>query len=127
MKKILLASLLLLIASPISAQQDYPRDITLSWTNPTQYVDGSVIETGDLDSVRVECFRGSDTVATFTATVPDTGEGAPQTETFVAVIPQPGTYSCVAYAIVIDGTESDPSNTTSRKYIGKPLPPQTFN
>jgi hypothetical protein len=115
------------LSSLASAQQDYPRDITLNWINPSQYVDGSVIEAGDLDSIRVECFRGSDAAATFVETREDTGEGAAQSETYVGVIPQPGTYTCFAYAIVIGGTESDPSNPTSRKYIGKPLPPQTFN
>ena len=136
MKKLSLATsgekmirlLLVLLTLPVVAfaQQDYPRDITLSWTNPSQYVDGSVIEAGDLESIRVECFRGSDTVATFVSSVPDTGEGAPQTETFAGVIPQPGTYTCFAYAIAV-GVESDASNAASRKFTGKPLPPQNFN
>ena len=122
-----LTLLLLLVGSTAFAQQAYPRDITLSWTNASQYTDGSTIEVGDLDSGRGECFRNNDPIATFTATVPDTGEGLPQSETFVGVIPGPGTYNCVAYSIVIDGTESDPSNTATKKYIGKPLPPQSFN
>jgi hypothetical protein len=125
MKKIVLLAALISVSA--FAQQDYPRDITLSWTNPSQYVDGSVIDAGDLDSIRVECFRGSETTATFTSTVADTGEGAAQTETYPGVIPNPGTYTCFAYAIVVDGTESDASNSAERKYIGKPLPPQTFN
>jgi len=120
-------AVLLLFATSAFAQQSYPRDITLSWENPSQYTDGSIIEAGDLDSIRVECFRGNDTVATFVSTVPDTGEGAPQSEVFAGVIPQPGTYTCIAYAIVVDGTESDPSNSVAKKYIGKPLPPQNFN
>ena len=117
---------LLLVPALAWAQQDYPRDITLSWTNPSSYTDGSPIAAGDLDSIRVECFRANETVATFTSTVPDTGEGLPQSETYVAVIPGPGTYRCFAYAIV--GTsESDPSNEATKKYTGKPLPPQSFN
>ena len=112
----------------VCAQQNYPRDITLSWTNTDTFVGGTLMEPGDLESVRVECFRHSDPVnPTFTATVPDTGEGQPQTETFVGVIPQPGTYNCFAYSIVIDGQESDPSDQASSKYVGKPLPPQNFN
>ena len=126
MKKLVLAGALLL-SGAVLAQQDYPRDITLSWTNPSEYVDGSIIEAGDLDSIRVECFRGSETAPTFTSTVADSGEGLAQSETYVAVIPNPGTYTCFAYAIVVDGTESDASNSAERKYIGKPLPPQTFN
>lgn len=122
----LLTLVLLVFSASVSAQSDYPRDITLSWTNPSQYVDGSAIEAGDLDSVRVECFRSNDTVPTFVSTVPDTGEGLPQTETYTAAIPSPGTYTCVAYAIVVGGVESDASNSATRKYTGKPLPPQTF-
>lgn len=127
MKRLITLAALLFLASTVNAQQGYPRDITLSWVNPSQYVDGSTIEAGDLDSIRVECFRNNETVATFTDTRADTGEGAPQSETYAGVIPSPGTYSCVAYAIVVDGTESDASNNVSRKYIGKPLPPQQFN
>jgi hypothetical protein len=125
MKLVTILALVLLSTTAV-AQQDYPRAITLSWTNPSQYVDGSVIEAGDLESVRVECVRNNDTVPVFSSTVPVTGEGVSQSETFTGVIPQPGTYNCVAYAIVVDGTESDPSNTASKKYIGKPLPPQNF-
>lgn len=125
MKKLSAAALLLATVS-VCAQQNYPRDITLSWVNADEFVDGTPMEAGDLESVRIECFRQNDTDATFTATVPDSGEGQPQTETFEGVIPQPGTYNCFAYSIVIDGTESDPSNQTSKKYVGKPLPPQTF-
>lgn len=121
-----LVLLALLLAAPAFSQSDYPRDITLDWTNPSQYVDGSTIEAGDLDSIRVECFRNNDTVPAFVSTVPDTGEGAPQSETYTGAIPSPGTYSCVAYAIVVGGAESDASNTATRKYTGKPLPPQTF-
>lgn len=119
--------LLLFLSGTSLAQQDYPRDITLSWTNPSQYVDGSIIETGDLDSIRVTCFRGNDTTPTFTSSVPDTGEGAAQEETYLGAIPQPGTYTCFAYAKVVTGEESDASNPTEKKYTGKPLPPQTFN
>ena len=125
MKKLITLAALLVTAS-VCAQQGYPRDITLSWENPSQYVDGSPIEAGDLESVRIECYRQNDPTPAFTSTVPDTGEGQSQTETFTGVIPQPGTYNCFAYAIVVDGTESDPSNQTDKKFIGKPLPPQNF-
>ena len=95
-RSILIVATLLLSASAF-AQQDYPRDITLSWTNPSAYEGGAPIEAGDLETIRLECFRGSDTVATFTSAVPDSGEGLPQTEVFTAAIPQPGTYRCYAY------------------------------
>jgi hypothetical protein len=124
MKTYFTLAALLLAAASASAQTSFPRDITLSWTNPSEYVDGSIIEAGDLYYIRAACFRNAETSATFEMTVPATGEGALQTETFEAVIPSPGTYTCFAVAIVIDGTESDESNPTTRKYIGKPLPPQ---
>ena len=109
-----------------NAQQDYPRDITLSWTNADAYVDGTLMEAGDLDAVIIRCFRQNDTVPTFEDMVVDTGEGAAQTETFVGVIPRPGTYNCFARSVVTDGTESDDSAEASVKYLGKPLPPQDF-
>ena len=124
--KAILAVAVLLLSASAFAQQNYPRGITLSWTNPDAYEGGAPIEAGDLETIRVECFRGNDTVAAFTSSVPDTGEGLPQTETFAAVIPQPGTYRCYAYAIVVGGAESVASNEATKKYTGKPLPPQTF-
>lgn len=127
MKKlfIILAVLVLLGVSPMTyAQQDYPRPITLSWTNPDMYTDGTSIETGDLESIRIEVYRQNDTVPVFVATIPDNGEGAEQSETFAASIPQPGTYEVVAYAIVVGGAESDPSNSAFKKYTGKPRSPQ---
>ena len=48
---------LLFCAPVVYAQQDYPRDITLSWTNADSYTDGTAIESGDLTGVRIECFR----------------------------------------------------------------------
>ena len=127
LKQLLTLVVLLGFAATASAQQSYPRDITLSWTNPDQYVDFTPIEPGDLESIRVECFRQNDVTPAFTASVADNGEGLFQTETFVGVIPQPGTYNCVAYAIVVGGEESDASNEALKKYTGKPLPPQNFN
>jgi len=122
----MIAVVCLLMSASAFAQQDYPRDLTLSWTNPSAYEGGAPIEAGDLETIRLECFRSNDTVAAFTAAVPDTGEGLAQSETFVAVIPSPGTYRCYAYAIVVGGAESQPSNEALKKYTGKPLPPQTF-
>jgi hypothetical protein len=121
--------ILALLLAPLTAmaQQEYPRDITLSWTNASQYEDGSLIDAGDLTEVRVECFRNNDATPSFTATVPVTGEGLSQSEIFVGVIPSPGTYRCVSYSIIFDGTESVASNSTSKKYTGKPLPPQDYN
>jgi len=118
--------LVLLFAGAALGQQDYPRDITISWTNADQYTDGTAIEAGDLTGVRVECFRQNDTTPMLTGTFPPTAEGAPQTETFSGAIPQPGTYTCYGYSIVIGGIESDASNPAAKKYTGKPLPPAAW-
>lgn len=126
MKRYFIA-LLLLTASVCSfAQQDYPRDITLSWTNASLYTDGTAIEAGDLTGTRIECFRQNETVPMLTGTFVPTGEGAPQTETFAAAIPQPGTYTCFGYSIVIGGIESDASSPAQKKYTGKPNPPTAW-
>ena len=95
MKKIFIVLALITFSGSAFAQQDFPKDITVSWTNPSEYVpnpDGSpggLIEAGDLESIRVEIYRQSDTVPVFTATVPDNGEGADQAELFLSAIPQP--------------------------------------
>ena len=124
--RIIIVVLLTLVAASANAQQNYPRDITLSWTNADSYTDGTAIESGDLTGVRIECFRQNDTTPTVTGTFPATGEGLAQTETFSGAIPQPGTYTCYGYSIVIGGIESDPSNPAQRKYVGKPQPPATW-
>jgi hypothetical protein len=125
MKQILFVTLLLL-SSMANAQQEYPRDITLSWTNASQYTDGTDIEAGDLTGTRIECFRQNDTVPMLTGTFVPTGEGVPQTETFVGSIPQPGTYTCYGYSIVIGGIESDASAPAQKKYVGKPRAPTAW-
>lgn len=121
---------LLALAANAHAQQDFPRDINVSWTNADSYVDtvladgtvlpGGLIEPGDLENVRIEIYRQNDTVPVFTATIPDTGEGASQSELFAFAIPQPGTYRIEGYSIVIGGVESDASVPAFRKYTGKP-------
>jgi hypothetical protein len=121
-----IALIFLLAAGAASAQQDYPRDITLSWLNADSYVDGSPIEAGDLTGVRIECFRQTDTTPILTGTFPATGEGATQTETFAGAIPQPGTYTCFGWSIVVGGIESDASSPAQKKYVGKPRAPAAW-
>ena len=119
MKRILIIALLF-VASSALAQQDFPKDLTVSWVNPSLYTDDTPIEVGDLESIRIEVYRQNDTVPVFTATIPDSGEGLPQTEVFLASIPKPGTYRIEGYAIVVGGVESDPSIPAFKKYTGKP-------
>ena len=120
MKRLFLIVVLLSACGVSQAQQDFPRDITVSWTNPDSYVDGTLIEVGDLEFIRIEIYRHNDIVPVFTATIPDNGEGADQSELFAAAIPKPGTYRIEGYAIVIGGIESDASESAFKKYVGKP-------
>lgn len=119
-KTILITTILILISVSVNAQQNYPRDITVCWTNADSYVDGTLIDTGDLVSDRIEIYRQNDTVPAFTATIPALGEGLDQCETFTSAIPQPGTYRIEGYSIVVGGIESDASESIFEKYIGKP-------
>jgi hypothetical protein len=113
----------LLSAGLANAQQDYPRDITLSWINPSAYTDGTLIQSGDLTQIRLECYRHDDALTpVFSRTEIPSGEGTPQSVTYPGVIPRPGTYTCYGYAAVADGTESDPSLPAAQKYLGKPNP-----
>lgn len=123
----LITAILLLGATSVAyGQQDYPRDITLEWVNASQYVDGTDIEAGDLTGVKVDCYRQNDTVPMLSAIVPATGEGAAQVETYVGAIPNPGTYRCEAFSIVIGDIYSDASDPTFKKYVGKPKRVTTF-
>ncbi len=129
MKKILL--LIFLFSPALScAQQDYPRDILVSWVNADSYVDtvladgtvfpGGLIEAGDLENIRIEVYRQNDAVPVFTATIPANGEGLEQIELFADSIPRPGTYRVEGYSIVIGEIESDTSIPLFKKYTGKP-------
>jgi len=115
------ATLLLLFATGVACgQQNYPQDITLSWENASEYVDATLIEAGDLTGVKIDCYRQNDTVPILSAIVPVTGEGLPQTETYAAAIPRPGTYRCEGFSIVIGDIYSDASAPSFKKFVGKP-------
>ena len=118
--------LLLLLAPSAFAQQDYPRDITLTWTWPTLYTDNTVIQPGDLRGAFITCDRQDGTRVIDTEIPITTALGSTQTEVFVGFIPQPGTYTCFSFAITVDDISSDPSNPASKKYTGKPLPITSF-
>jgi hypothetical protein len=104
----------------------FPQSLTLSWTNASTYEDGTPIEAVDLTGVRIECIRANDGSLLVTATFVPTGVGLSQTETFADVINNAGTYECIGFTIVSDGTESVASNTASKKFIGKPNPPNSM-
>lgn len=118
----------LLLAPVAFAQQDYPRDITYCWNLPTKYVDNTDIQPGDLASTRIVTTRQDGTLVLDELVVVGTLlPGERQCQTFVGVIPQPGTYTGVAYAITVDDISSDASNESLKKYTGKPLPPQNYD
>ena len=119
------AAILFMIPAFAFAQgPTFPRDLSASWVNPDSFIDGTLMEPGDLTGVRLECFRLNDAAPVITANFPSvTGEGQPQSEVLTGAIQRPGTYTCYAYSIVIGGIESDPSDPASVKHVGKPNPP----
>ena len=119
---ILLAALLLV---SIAAQgAEFPVDITLTWTNPTMYEDGTLIDPPDLTGLRFQCWRNNDNTEILNdSSVAPTGPGLVQSHVYVGLITQPGNYRCVGFASVVDGTESRPSDPTEFKVIGKPNAP----
>ena len=120
MKRIILLSLLL--ATVALGQSSYPRAMTLCWTHPLLYVDGSDIQPGDLANTRLVVDRHDGTNA-FDVLIPMEGlPGSTQCSTQSGSIPQPGTYTALAFSITIDDTSSDASNASVKKYTGKPLP-----
>jgi hypothetical protein len=119
--RIMLGMLLTSIA--FGQAPNYPRDISLCWTHPTLYEDGTDIQPGDLGNTRLTLNR-HDGTQVMDVSVPMVGDpGTQQCSTQVGVIPQPGTYTALAYAITVDSISSDASNPASKKYTGKPLPP----
>ena len=133
MKKLLFGLILLLFSVSAMAQgpPEYPRDLTLTWTWPTTYADtaATLLEPGILQGGEAFCFDNQQTLI-FEAAYPITsGIGLEQSETFVGVIPAPGTYSCFVTAITIplpgfpDGISSDFSDPSTVKYTGKPSKP----
>lgn len=108
----------------IQAQSpSYPRDATLCWVHPTLYEDNTSIQDGDIAHTQLVGVRHSgETVIDFNAPMNVT-PGATQCQTLVGAIPQPGTYTFLAYTVTIDDISSDASNTAVKKYTGKPNPP----
>ena len=114
-----IAILFLLISTSVFAQQDYPRDITLSWLSADSYVDDTLMEAGDLTEEHFDCYRQNDTVPIFSVTIPAEGQGVQRSEVFTGAIPQPGTYRCEGFSLTADDI-SDASLPAFKKYTGKP-------
>ena len=121
---------LMYLFAALSVAQDasFPRDLTLQWTNASEYTDSTAIAAGDLTGVRLECSNNlTPTVLIVNQTVVPTGEGTVQEEIFVGVVPTAGEYTCYGWSIVADGSESGPSNASTKKVLGTPLPPFIMN
>lgn len=122
--RMLIGALMLLGAFANAQTSSYPRDLTLTWTNPSQYTDGGAIEAGDLESVRFECANNlTPNVFVLDASLADNGEGQVQSNTWAGVIPSSGTYTCYAWATVVDGSESGASAPALKKHLGIPMAP----
>lgn len=119
-KRILTSGVLLFITMLALGQSTYPRDAAVCWTNPSLYEDGSVIQDGDLASIRITGTRHDGSPAFDLLEPAAVVAGSAQCATLIGAIPQPGTYEFVAYAITIDDTSSDASNSEFKKYTGKP-------
>ena len=124
MNRVLASIIIFLLPCVVAAQQDYPRDLTLSWTNPSEYENGDPILEGDLRAILATCWRNNDpnTLVVEEEVPINPVVGSEQTHTFVGSISQPGTYLCVAYAVTSTDIYSDPSNTKAFRFIGKPKP-----
>ena len=129
MKKVFLFLVICLLATEANAQQDYPRDITLTFRWPTTYVSGELIQPGDLRGGDAICFRNQDLNApTFDLPMDILVPlGEKQSVLFPSVIPKPGNYSCFVTAVTVDDISSDLSNEARRRFTGKPLPIQEFS
>jgi hypothetical protein len=123
---ILLAALAAFPCIALAQGPTFPRPLTVSWTNASQYTDGTAIEAGDLTGMRLECTRQGEAAPVVSATFPANGQGSTQQETLAGAIPRPGTYTCRGYSVVIGGIESDPSSSSTVKHVGQPGPPTTF-
>jgi hypothetical protein len=108
MTKIIVGVLLVLMVSVSAHAAVYQ----LSWTNPTQYTDGSPLMTSDISTIKVYC--GATPV--LVASVPP----VPAT----ATVELTGAQACYATATDINGKESNKSNSITLSV--KPKPPTSL-
>lgn len=125
MKRILQGFIAFLLLGSITLAQSpsYPRDVSLCWTHPTQYEDGTTIQDGDIAYTKLTGTRHSGEMVIDTDSAMTVLPGAVQCQTLVGAVPQPGTYTFLAYTVTVDDISSDASNSTEKKYTGKPNPP----
>jgi len=128
MKRILQGFIAFLLLGSITLAQSpsYPRDVTLCWTHPTLYEDSTTIQDGDIAHTRITGTRHSGETIVDTTSAMTVLPGAVQCQTLVGAIPQPGTYTFLAYTVTVDAISSDASNSADKKFTGKPLPPNAL-
>ena len=88
--------------------------ISFTWTNATQNEDGTVFDAA-AEQMEVRIYCNGDTTPTFVS---------PGASAALDVITTPGTYTCVARAVNMEGTESADSNEATKVVLrSAPLPP----
>ena len=107
----LLGLYVVLLAAPVFAQE-FPRDLTLTWTNPDQNTDGSAISDGELDTFTARCIDGGGAVVVDVTQPITAGPGGGERLALDDVIPGPGEYTCSVYITNVDNVSSDPAEVT---------------
>lgn len=88
--------------------------ISFTWTNATQNEDGTVFDPAT-EQMEVRIYCNGDTTPTFVS---------PGDSAALDVITTPGTYTCVARTVNMEGTESADSNEATKVVLrSAPLPP----
>lgn len=123
---LLIASALVLALAVIGATRALAADVTVTWTHPTQFTDGSTLALGQIASTRVE--YGSCSGSAFGTRVGDVTVPAPATTTTIAGF-APGTHCFRAFTrttAAAGGQESAPSAVASRVIAFPPPNPPTI-
>jgi len=108
----ILVALGLIVAIPTQAGP-----ISFSWTNPTQNEDGTLFD-APTEQLEIRLYCNGDTVPTFVS---------PGAAVALDVITAPGTYTCFATAVNLEGTESAPSGTVTKVVLNAPPNPPTLD
>ena len=87
--------------------------IGFTWTNPTQNTDGTLFDAAT-EQAEIRIYCNGDATPTFVSL------GA---ATALNEITSPGTYTCFATAVNVEGTESGPSNTVTKVVLSAPPNP----
>ena len=90
---------------------------TFNWLPPTQYVDGTPLPDGEIESYNIYCNSA------LLGNVPNTGS----TDQWTSAPLSDGAHDCYATTVATNGEESDPSNSVNFTVLpSKPEAPTTF-